>query len=273
MVAYSLCPIFLALSSCLRRFPPLQEAFAEANKKYKVIEASKRKWGPVKYQFNLAGTFGHYPIADGAPKIKKAAKPEKVQWIPRGVDPNKPDSHVVHEEFNKLEFNKGDIARAMKAPIDPKPGQESRYGGPFREYRQKYKLQSAHHNVTRHRRDMEEEERIFRLSTSLRLDRRSGLFVECDMGDPSLEVADVGIAWDSLVLRSQSTRSGIVQLRVAAMDPFGAARQSQRINVGDMLVSIDEEFVVGQSVGLQLSKIRGPIGSFVVRTPVLLQKI
>jgi C-terminal processing protease CtpA/Prc len=76
-----------------------------------------------------------------------------------------------------------------------------------------------------------------------------------------LEIQDVGIEWDAYLLRSKTLNmSNIVQLRVKAMDPKGPAHTSGRIRVGDRLVSIDGEEVMGQAAALQIAKVNGPSG-------------
>ena len=77
----------------------------------------------------------------------------------------------------------------------------------------------------------------------------------------NLEIQDVGIEWAAYILRSRTINtSNIVQLRVKALHPKGPAHSSGRIRVGDRLVSIDGEEVMGQAAALQIAKVNGPSG-------------
>jgi hypothetical protein len=143
--------------------------------------------------------------------------------------------------------------------------QQPRYGPKFKDWVISSERNQAHRLLAGHRRNFVEEDDLYRASNVLRYDHNHGLFVDCNLAYEDLEIQDVGIEWEAYLLRSRIlSASNIVQLRVKDMDPKGPAYTSGRIRVGDRLISIDGEDVVGQASSLQIAKVNGPSGTYVV---------
>ena len=158
-----------------------------------------------------------------------------------------------------VELRSNDTARRASEALQP------RYGEKFKSFIVTSERNQAHRHMAGHKRDYVEEDHIYRISNALRFDHDRELFVDCNLAYEDLRVEGVGIQWDAFLLRSHTlASSNIVQLRVKSLDPEGPAYSSNRVHIGDRLVSIDGEDVCGQTTALQMAKISGPAGTYVV---------
>eukprot|EP00960_Hanusia_phi_P039424 753884-Hanusia_phi.AAC.1 len=239
-----------------------------------------RRYGPS-FDNPRARPFGFYPVVSWTAgtledPARQNEKKEGGEEKPDLISLLQEEGHAVSKPSHVKALEK---SMPGISPIVYRPGLPSMIDPKFRRSIHAAKLSLSHQHLAHQKVDPSVRESVERAAKSFRFDFDSHTFKEFDIDDPEVEVGDVGIVFQAFVLRryiariasiplhftySKISLSGIVELRVEAVQRFSAAWRSRRVQVGDVLVSINEEEVQGQPASLQLSKVRGPIGTYVV---------